>query len=591
MHNKNASLKPKSSLFLGLFISPLKIKLLLFNLLLFGSLCLSTQSVTAQNFRNNTVYYIPLKGTLVDYKEKAKFSDMLPSLIGLKPKSSIGLNELLKNIETAAKHPNVKGIYLWGGELKGGFAAMEELRKALLDFKKSGKFIIAYADKYTQSNYYLASVADKIMLNPYGTVDIKGLSSKTTFYKTAIDKLGVEMQVLRVGTFKSAVEPVLGTEMSEANRIQTSEFLGSIWSNVAGSMADARKLSKDSINIIADKYSSLLPTNDILKLKLVDTLVYVDQTDSVLKKTMQVEQLKAIKKLTHNQFSSKNKRSKRDNNKIAIVYANGSIGENDAINALNMRTICRNLERNSAVKAVVIRINSPGGSAFESEKIWRSIQQLKSKKPVVVSMGNVAASGGYYIACHATHIFAQPTTITGSIGIFGVFPNLKGLNDKAGLNYETVKTNKLSDAFDSHRAFNDEERALMQANIERGYDLFVLRCAEGRNKTPEQIKAVAEGRVWTGEDALKHGLVDAIGGLQDAIDYAAKVAKISTYQKVVATINARNKSFALVSIEQKLEQKIMQNQLGDYYQLYKMLNDIEQQDKIQARMMEEFGWD
>jgi protease-4 len=591
MRNKNASSKPKNSPFIGLTINPLKIKLLLFHLLLFGCLSLSTQSVTAQNFRKNTVYYIPLKGTLVDYKEKAKFSDMLPSLIGLKPKSSIGLNELLKNIETAAKHPNVKGIYLWGGELKGGFAAMEELRKALLDFKKSGKFIIAYADKYTQSNYYLASVADKIMLNPYGTVDIKGLSSKTTFYKTAIDKLGVEMQVLRVGTFKSAVEPVLGTEMSEANRIQTSEFLGSIWNNVSGSMANERKINKDSINIIADTYSSLLPTNDLHKLKLVDALVYVDQTDSILKQIVQVANIKEIKKIAHPQFSSKNRGSKSDNNKIAIVYLNGSIGENDAINANNVRRICRSLETNTAVKAVVLRINSPGGSAFESEKIWRSIHQLKRKKPVVVSMGNVAASGGYYIACHATHIFAQPTTITGSIGIFGVFPNLKGLNDKAGLNYETVKTNKLSDAYGSHRAFNDEERALMQANIERGYELFVTRCAEGRNKTTEQIKAVAEGRVWTGEDALKHGLVDALGGLNDAIAYAAKEAKLQSYQKVVAMLNARSKNLSLVSIEQKVEQKVMQNQLGDYYQLYKMLNEIESQDKIQARMLEDFAWD
>lgn len=591
MRNKNVSSKQCKLQFNCIIKNLSEIKLLSLNLLLIAILCLNTPMANAQNFRKNTVYYIPLKGTLVDYKEKAKFSDILPSLIGLKPKSSIGLNELLKNIETAAQHPNVKGIYLWGGELKGGFAAMEEVRKALLEFKKTGKFIIAYADKYTQSNYYLASVADKIMLNPYGTVDIKGLSSKTTFYKTAIDKLGVEMQVLRVGTFKSAVEPVLGTEMSDANRLQTSQFLGSIWSNVAGSMANERKLSKDSINIIADTYSSLLPTNDLHKLKLVDTLVYVDQTDSILKQIVQVANIKEIKKIAHTQFSSKNRGSKRDKNKIAIVYLNGSIGENDAINANNVRRICRSLETNSAVKAVVLRINSPGGSAFESEKIWRSIQQLKLKKPVVVSMGNVAASGGYYIACHATHIFAQPTTITGSIGIFGVFPNLKGLNDKAGLNYETVKTNKLSDAYGSHRAFNDEEHALMQANIERGYELFINRCAEGRNKTTEQIKAVAEGRVWTGEDALKHGLVDALGGLDQAIAYAAKEAKLLSYQKVVAIINARNKSLSLVSIEQKLEQKVMQNQLGDYYQLYKMLNDIESQDKIQARMLEDFAWD
>ena len=539
----------------------------------------------AKRIRANSIYVIPLKGTLVEYKEKSKFSDILPVLFGLKPKSSIGLNELLKNIKTASQNPNVKGIYLYGGELSGGYAAMKEIRDALLDFKKSGKFIVAYADTYTQSNYYLASVANKIMINPYGTLDMKGIASQTTFYKNAIDKVGIEMQVVKVGTFKSAVEPYIGTGMSDANREQVSVFLNSIWKNLSFEIATARETNTDSINKMADMYASLLPTEMLKTRELVDTLVYIDQTDSIVNSFVLTPKNKKLNKIGHTQFTSLNKKNKRDKNKIAIVYANGSIAKDGAINAAALIKICKGLEANPAVKAVVLRVNSPGGSAFESEKIWRAVGQLKLKKPVVVSMGNVAASGGYYISCNANRIFAQPTTITGSIGIFGLFPNMKGLNDKIGLTYDGVKTNKLSDAFSTNRPFTDEERALMQDNVNRGYELFVKRCADGRNKTVDEIKAIAEGRVWTGEDALKNGLVDELGGIDDAIHYAAKLAKVNTYQQVVAVLKAKNNTFGLISVEQKLEQKMLESNMGEYYQLFKDLNDIQNQDRIQARLL------
>lgn len=542
-----------------------------------------TANAFPRKIKPNSVYVIKLEGTLIERKEKDKFSDMLPALIGLKPKITIGLNHVLKNIKTASENPNFIGIYLYGGQLSAGYASIKEIRDALVKFKKSGKFIIAYADNYTQSNYYLASVADKIMLNPYGTVDIKGLSSQTTFYKKAIDKIGVEMQVVKVGTYKSAVEPYTNTEMSEANREQVLTFLQSIWNKLASEISESRKISTDSINRIADSYAALQTANTLKNNHLVDTLVYIDETDSIINSYV-FGKFKA-NKISHNEFSARNTAYVKNKNKIAIIYADGSIASDGGINAKTMTKICKDLETNNAVKAVVLRINSPGGSAFESEKIWRAITQLKKKKPVVVSMGNVAASGGYYIACNASKIFAQPTTITGSIGIFGLFPNLKGINDKIGLTYDGVKTNKLTDAYSTNRPFTDEERTLMQENINRGYELFVKRCAFGRKKSIDDIKTIAEGRVWSGEDALKVGLVDELGGLNDAIISAAKLSRTETFQPVIASIKSKNNSLSLVAIEHKLEENILKNKLGDYYKLFKELNDIEIQDRIQARLL------
>lgn len=539
--------------------------------------------VSAKRIKDNSIYVIHLNGSLVEKKDKFKFSDMLPALIGLKPNITIGLNDVLKNIKTAAENPNVKGIYLYGGDLKVGYASLKEIRDALISFKNTDKFIVAYADTYSQKNYYLASVADKIMLNPYGSVDVKGLSSETTFYKNAIDKLGVEMQVVKVGTYKSAVEPYTNTEMSDANREQVKVFLNSIWNNLSTEIAQSRKLSSEKINQIADNYSALLPTQKLREMNLIDTLVYIDETDSIVNKF--VADKKKPNKIGHYEFTSLNRKSIKDKNKIAIIYADGSIATDGAINSKTVLKLCKELEANNSVKAVVLRVNSPGGSAFESEKIWRAITRLKMKKPVVVSMGNVAASGGYYISCNASRIFAQPTTVTGSIGIFGLFPNMKGINDKLGLSYDGVKTNKLSDAYSTNRAFTDEERMLMQDKINEGYELFVKRCADGRKKTTNEIKAIAEGRVWTGEDALKIGLIDELGGLNDAIKSAAELSEIETYQLVIPTLKSKNNSVSLISVEQKLEENILKNNLGDYYQLFKDMNEIESQDRIQARML------
>lgn len=538
--------------------------------------------LNACGFKSNTVYTLHLKGTLVDYKEKDTFADMIPALIGLPPNPKIGLNHILKNIKTAAENPKVVGIYLYGGELKGGYASLKEIRDALLEFKKSGKFILAFSEKYSQSNYYLVSVADRIMLNPTGSVDIKGLASMNRFYKNAIDKIGIEMQVVKVGTYKSAVEPYTNTSMSEPNREQVSIFLNSIWRNISTEMSDARNIDLDSLNRMADRFTALQSDEFYLHNNLVDTLVYVDQTDSILDKYIVND--KKAKKLSHNAFTAKNKKSPRNRNKIAVIYADGTIMENGSINAKTMRALCKSLEENEAVKAVVLRVNSPGGSAFESENIWRALSQLKAKKPLVVSMGNYAASGGYYMACMANVIVAEPTTITGSIGIFGLFPNLKGVNDKIGLTYDGVKTNKMSDAYSLNRAFNDDERDLMQGNVDRGYELFVKRCAEGRNKSIEDIKAIAEGRVWTGENALEIGLVDTLGGIHTAIEIAAQLAKTPEYQTMKVNYEKRKHRVSLVKVKQRLEEEILKSNLGNYYQLLNELNNIHTQDPIQARM-------
>lgn len=557
------------------------------NLFLLTILLLTfSAEIFAKKVKPNSVYVINLQGTMIERKEKDKFSNMLPVLLGMKPNITIGLNHVMKNIKAAAQNPNIVGIYLYNGNLSAGYAMLKEVRDALLEFKKTGKFIVAYSDNYTQSNYYLASVANKIMLNPYGSLDLKGLSSTTTYYKKAIDKLGVEMQVVKVGAYKSAVEPYINTEMSEANREQVSVFLNSIWKNLTTEIAASRNLTTDSINNIANKFTSLIPNELLKSYNLVDTLVYVDETDSIINNYLANN--KKANKIGHTAFTEINKKSIKDKNKIAVIYAEGSITSDKGINARNMIKICKELEKNSAVKAVVLRVNSPGGSAFESEKIWRALSQLKTKKPVVVSMGNVAASGGYYISCMADKIVAQPTTITGSIGIFGLFPNLKGLNDKVGLTYDGVKTNTLSDAYSANRAFSDQERTLMQNNINRGYELFVKRCADGRKKTTDEIKAIAEGRVWTGEDALKIGLVDELGGLNTAVRAAAKLAKIPSYQLVAATIIPKNYSLSLVAVQQKIEENLIQNKLGDYYQLYKELNEIQQQDRVQTRLLFDF---
>ena len=541
----------------------------------------------ATTLKPNSIFQIDLEGNLVDRSQEDPLSGAFAHALGKPSENTIGLDDVLANIEKAKKDDNIVGIYLKGGSLSGGVASIKEIRNTLIDFKKSGKFIVAYADNYSQRMYYLASVADKILINPQGMLELKGLSAQTMFFKNTLDKLGIEMQVVKVGTFKSAVEPYVNTKMSDANRLQVNVFMGSIWNNILKEISASRKIPVAKLNSYADEMMMFQPTEKSKQYGLVDGLVYIEQVDSVLKKY--VKNLKKGDDLTFVKQEAMTKvpdTAKYDKSKVALIYAVGEITdtEGDGIVSRDLVKTINDVEKDSAVKAVVFRISSPGGSAYGSEQIWHALSVLKAKKPLIVSMGDYAASGGYYIACGADKIVAQPTTITGSIGIFGVIPNIKGLDDKIGITYDGVKTNKMSDAISINRPFTPEERDLMQSYVNRGYELFVKRCADGRKMKIEQIKAIAEGRVWTGEDALKIGLVDKIGGLNDAIKLAVEKAKLKSYNIKEYPEKEDFMTKLMKNFGKDVETRIAKIQLGEQYNLFKQVKNLDKVNGIQARL-------
>jgi len=567
----------------GIFIATLLI--ILISLGVVGAIASSSESVTV--LKPNSVYELTLEGSLVDRSTDDPLSGVLGKAFGKPSENSIGLDDVLKNIEKAKKDDNIVGIYLKGGSLSGGIASIKEIRNALIDFKKSGKFIVAYADNYSQRMYYLASVADKVLINPQGMLELKGLSAQTMYFKNTLDKLGIEMQIVKVGTFKSAVEPLIMTKMSDANRLQVNVFMHSIWNTILKEISTSRKIPVDKLNSYADEMLMFQPTEKSKQYGLVDSLVYIDQVDTVLRKC--VKNLKKGEDLVFVKNSAMTKvpdTGKYDKSKVALIYAVGEItdAEGEGIVARDMVKTINDVAKDSAVKAVVFRISSPGGSAYASEQIWHALNRLKTKKPLIVSMGDYAASGGYYIASTADKIIAQPNTITGSIGIFGVIPNIKGLNEKLGITYDGVKTNKMSDAITVNRAFTPEERDLMQNYVNRGYELFVKRCADGRKLKVEQIKAIAEGRVWTGEDALKIGLVDKIGGLNDAIKLAVEKAKLQSYNLKEYPEKEDFATKFMKNFSKDVETHFMKAQLGEQYNAFKQIRDLDKINGIQARL-------
>lgn len=567
----------------GIFIASLLGLLILFGVI--GALASASDSTPT--LKPNSVYELSLEGTLVDRSKDDPFSGVLAETMGRPNENSIGLDDVLKNIEKAKTNDNIVGIYLKGGSLSGGIASIKEIRNALIDFKKSGKFVVAYADNYSQRMYYLVSVADKVLINPQGMLELKGLSAQTMFFKNTLDKLGIEMQIIKVGTFKSAVEPFIKTKMSDANRLQVNVFMNSIWKTVLGEISASRKIPVAKLNSYADEMMMFQPTVKSKQYGLVDSLVYVDQVDTILRKSAKLmdkgTELTFVKNSTMTKVPDP---TKFDKNKVAIIYAIGEITDEngDGIVAKDMIKTIADVEKDSAVKAVVFRISSPGGSAYASEQIWHAMNKLKAKKPVIVSMGDYAASGGYYIACMGNEIFAQPNTITGSIGIFGMIPNISGLNGKLGITYDGVKTNKMSDAISVNRPFTPEERDLMQNYVNRGYELFVKRCADGRKMKPEQIKAIAEGRVWTGADAIGIGLVDKIGGLNDAIKYAVDKAKLKTYNIKEYPEKEDFATKFMKNFSKDLETSFVKNQLGEQYNLFKQIKNLDKINGIQARL-------
>ncbi|WPU92531.1 signal peptide peptidase SppA [Mucilaginibacter sabulilitoris] len=506
--------------------------------------------------------------------------------LGLDKDKSTGLNDILANIKKAKTDDNIKGIFLDESYMTSGQATTEEIRNALIDFKKSGKFVVAYAEIYTQGFYYLASVADKVYVNPKGMIEFHGFSSQITFLKGALDKLGIEAQIIKVGTYKSAVEPLVLTKMSDANRLQVTSYLGSLYDHFLTGISKSRGINKDSLFNYANQMRIQQP-EDALKLKLVDGLKYKDEILDDLKKRSGTTS-KELKSIELGEYTKSNpeKEDKDDDNsssknRIAIVYASGEIsggeGDDNTIGSERISKALRKVRLDNKVKAVVLRVNSPGGSSLASDVIWREVMLTKKVKPIIVSMGDVAASGGYYISCAADSIIAQPNTITGSIGIFAILPNLQKLfNDKLGVTFDGVKTGKYADLGDIDRPLTPDERLILQNSVNHGYDDFTKAVAEGRHKTQAYINSIGQGRVWTGTQALQNGLVDRLGNINDAIASAAKKAKIKNYNLVSYP---EQKSFLNqlsgdVTVEART--RMLKSELGDSYKVYEQIKGITQ---------------
>jgi len=551
-----------------------------------------SSSDTETTVKENSMLYLNLQGSLDERSHESPLQYILGN-----DHESTGLDDILSAIRKAKNNDNIKGIYLEDNGMTASFASREELRAALANFKESGKWIVAYSDNYTQGNYYLASVADKVIANPNGMLSWHGLASELLFYKDLMKKVGVEAQVFKVGTYKSAVEPYISTGMSDANREQVTEVLTSIWGKLTADVSASRGIPVDSLNALADKYMDVAAAEDYVACELADTLLYKDGVLNLLKQMSGREEDESLNRYTVSDMKNVKRSVPKDKsgNVIAVYYASGEIsqsksdvistGSSDGIYGDQMTGDLRKLREDDDVKAVVLRVNSPGGSAFASEQIWREVQLLKEKKPVVVSMGDYAASGGYYISCAATRIVADATTLTGSIGIFGLFPNAEDLlQNKLGLHFDGVKTNKLADAGGLYRPFNSEESAMMQQYIERGYALFVKRVADGRGKTPEEIEQIAEGRVWTGEAALQNGLVDDLGGLDKALETAVSLAGVEGYTVVNYPENESMLNQLLHLTKGDYLDDKLKAQLGDYYGCIQTLQRLQNADRIQARL-------
>ena len=536
--------------------------------------------------KENSIFVLDLEGTLSERVQDNPFQTLMGE-----ENQAYGLDDILASIQKAKDNEDIKGIYLQTAFLETSFASLEEIRHALLDFKESGKFIVAYADQYTQDMYYLASVADKIIVNPQGSISWHGLASQPIFFKDLLKKVGVEMQIFKVGTYKSAVEPFIATEMSDANREQVTAFLSSIWGRLLEDVSASRNIPVETLNKYANEMMDLQPAETYLANGLADTLLYKDGVLDYLKEISGREADESLRTLSLEDMKNVKRNTPLDKsgNIIAVYYAFGGIDDStspeEGINSEKVIKDLRKLREDETIKAVVLRVNSPGGSAYGSEQIWREVVLLKEKKPVIVSMGDYAASGGYYISCAADYIVADPTTLTGSIGIFGMFPNMEELlTGKLGLHFDMVKTNKFADMGTLARPFNSDERAAMQNYINNGYKLFVKRCADGRGMSVEAIEKIAEGRVWTGATAKELGLVDELGGLNKAIEIAAQKAEVEAYS--LLTYPSKESFFSSLMNEGKsnyIEGQLMET-LGEAYPSIKFIQNVKNMDRIQARM-------
>ena len=580
----------------GIFIFGI-ISCILMLMSIVGMMASSSQTTTIDD---NSVLVIKLKGQIVDHSTE----DENPlALLIADEAGTQGLDNLVEAIKRAKQNDEIKGIYIEAGQIYADPATVTALRDALKDFKTSKKFIVAYADQYSQGSYYISSVADKVWINPQGMLALHGMASQPQYMRDFLAKVGIKMQVVKVGQYKSATETYTEDHMSDANREQVTAYVNGIWNHMLKGIAESRKISVDSLNAYADRVMDLASTETLKKNKLIDGTLYTDQIKGEVKKLLKIDDDDDISQVSVMQMLQAKNESSSSDNQIAIYFCEGSIVQ-EPIQGYAMggsstivgNTICKDLEKlakDDNVKAVVIRINSGGGDAYASEQMWHQIVELKKVKPVVISMGGMAASGGYYMSCGATWIVAEPTTLTGSIGIFGTFPDISNLmTSKLGFKYDEVKTNRNStmSLTPMARPFTTEELNLLQGYIDRGYALFRKRVADGRHLKVEEVEKIAQGHVWLGKDAIGIKLVDQLGSLKDAIDMAAKFAKIEgdDYYKSIYP----SKGDWTENLLQKATgggnylDAQFKDVLGEYYEPFMLMKTIRQQSPVQARMME-----
>lgn len=552
---------------------------------------MATMGSSTASVKDNSVLVIQLQGSIEERSTENPFAQIM----GNSALEEQGLDDILAAIKKAKEEEKIKGIYLEAGTFSGAMpATLQAIRKALADFKKDGKFIVAYGDTYTQGAYYLCSVADSVVVNPQGMIDWSGLSSQVTYYKDLLEKVGVEMQVVKVGTYKSAVEPFLLSEMSEANREQIQTYDDEIWGEMTKAISKSRGIKVEKLNELADSLMMLQDAQLYKKEKLVDKLAYSDEVPNIIARMVKVDDPEDYHtvKVSDLAGAAANEPKGTSGDVVAVYYAVGDIVQEASTGFSTSpeivgKTVIKDLQElaeDEDVKAVVLRVNSGGGSAYASEQIWHQVMNIKSKKPIVVSMGDMAASGGYYISCAADYIYAEPTTITGSIGIFGMFPNAgKLLNEKLGVHFSTVKTNDFSDFGDFTRPFTEQECAKAQKYINNGYELFTKRCANGRKMKQDSIKSIGEGRVWTGLHAKQIGLVDELGGLEQAIEKAKNLAKLD--EASVISYPGKTNIFASLMEEMSGDSyadRQMKQALGEYYGIFSDMKKVNQRTGIQT---------
>ncbi len=569
---------------LGIILS----SILLFFIIIGGIGAMVSSQDQPVKIKPNTVLHVELNQSIMDRSNNNPMESF--DFTSFRPSPQLGLNDILKNIKKAKSDPNIDGIYLDLTFIQAGIATIEEIRNALIDFKESGKFILAYADTYTQPTYYLASVADKIYLNPEGLLIFVGLRSEIMFYKDALKKLGVEPQIIRHGKFKSYVEPYMHNKMSDENRQQIMAYMGSIWNHMLKGISKEREISIKKLNELADnltlRKAELAVTNG-----LIDGIRYKDEVLAELAELTNKTDDKKIEHISLTKYTKvpDKKRKSLEKNKIAVVYASGNMimgeGGEGTIGSDRISRAIRKARKDSSVKAIVLRVNSGGGSALSSEVIWREVQLAQKTKPVIASLGDVAASGGYYIVAPAQKIIASPNSITGSIGVFGLFFTGKELlNDKLGIHVDVAKTNNFSDIGSFTRPFKAEEREVFQFMVEDFYNTFITKVGEGRNMAKEDIDEIGQGRVWSGINAIENGLIDGFGGLEKAIELAAEAANLETYRVVdYPKLKDPFQQF-FEELQGNVKTSILKKELGTEYKYYKNLRDVTNQQGIQARM-------